>query len=122
MRAGANLNDWIEVDSKGRHRVIDGAPEGYYEDPAKWWNDLREAMAAGVPGAAEFYSTFKARLDLGGLEPWVHIHLIGERVGPRPDRDPPFCCGSPMWASPDGWACRVNGRVFPYGPSLAPAA
>lgn len=111
VRAGRHLNDWIAVDENGEHERYDG-PALLRSDPKAWWDTLTAAMLAGDDRAGNLYALMATGGDFTGRR-WEHIHRCGDRVEARPDREPPYCCTSPMWASPDGWACRVSGQVFP---------
>ncbi|MGI5245436.1 hypothetical protein [Dactylosporangium sp. CA-139066] len=72
-----------------------------------WLNELRDQ-----PNMVNVYSQLKCSLELGQYAT-CHEHLPeGGPLEGRPDRDPPFCCGSPMRWAPDGWVCRVAGTVF----------
>jgi hypothetical protein len=110
-RAGRTLNDWTDVDENGEHTRYDGPPL-LRIDPKAWWDKLTADMLAGDDRAGNLYALMTMGGDFTGRR-WVHIHRCGERIDPRPDRDGPTCCKQPMWASPDGWACRVSGQVFP---------
>lgn len=104
VRMAPTVNDWHEVDDQGRVH-IDEAPEGLREDPKRWWAELFER-------SPQAYSTLKAAVAFGHHS-WFHIHRADRHaLGPTPL--PPFCHGSPMWASPDGWQCRVMRRLFAY--------
>lgn len=120
VRAGSHLNDWIAVDEHGSH-TRDDRPALLREDPKAWWDGLASAMLAGDDRAGNTYSIMSSLGDWYGRR-WVHIHRAGERVDPRPDREPPWCCSSPMWASPDGWACRKSGQVFAYAAPIEAVA
>ncbi|MEU4568636.1 hypothetical protein [Micromonospora sp. NPDC023956] len=95
--------EWAMVDPDG-NAYRDDTPAELKADPKGWWDRL----AAADPGA---YSNLLARVQLGHWS-WYHAH----RAEPtEPYAGPvPFCCDSPMWASPRGWACRVTGDLFPY--------
>jgi hypothetical protein len=110
-KAGPALNDWIYVDENGNHSRYDGPPL-LRTDPKRWWDGLAAAMHAGDDRAGNLYSLMTMGGDFSGRR-WEHIHRAGERMSARPDRDPPFCCTQPMWASPAGWVCRRSGHVFP---------
>jgi hypothetical protein len=111
--------EWSYADAAGR-TWLDLSPAGWRDNPAAWWDRL----AQNDIGA---YSLLRARQSLGMLG-WSHHHSAGSTApyavtGPRwstldPSRaDPPFCHGSPMWASPAGWVCRGAGyrsTPFPY--------
>lgn len=103
-------NDWRHLTADGE-AVRDDRPPALSADPDKWWDDLaRNDIHA--------YSSLRAATDLGQLA-WFHHHLPDSAATGRlaPDRQPvevPFCCNQPMWASPDGWACRVSGDLFRY--------
>lgn len=115
VRSGPGINDWTHETLSGQ-RYRDDRPPMLREDPARWWGDLRRRVAAGDKQAAQEYSTLTAAGDLGA-SPGQHYHRPETQLTAPPDRRPPFCCGSPMWASPDGWACRVTHRLFPYAPA-----
>jgi len=112
VRTSPQINDWTEETLSGQ-RYRDDRPPLLRDDPARWWAELRRRMAAGDMRAAQLYSTVTAAEDLG-FSPWLHYHHPVTTLSAPPERRPPFCCGSPMWASPDGWACRVTHRLFPY--------
>jgi hypothetical protein len=114
-RVSPGINDWAYETLSGQ-RCRDDRPQLLREDPARWWAQLRSRMAAGDMRAAQLYSTLTAAEDLG-FSPGRHYHYPVRTLTGPPDGPPPFCCGSPMWASPDGWACRVSHRVFPYTPT-----
>ena len=80
---------------------VDQAPQALRDDPAKWWADLAEHDIRS-------YSVLKAAVDLGYWS-WYHIHRTEAGTAPAHTGTTPFCCGSPMWAAPDGWVCRVAG-------------
>jgi hypothetical protein len=106
VRTAPTVNDWAEVSLDGI-RYVDRAPALLRTDPARWWAEL----AARDIGT---YSTLKAAVDLGHYS-WFHHHrAVRWQEGPEIDRTPPHCHGSPMWASPDGWQCRVMRRLFAY--------
>lgn len=111
-RTSLAINDWAYETLSGQ-RYRDDRPPLLRDDPARWWKELRRRMAAGDMRAAQIYSTVTAAEDLG-FSPWRHYHHPVTTLTATPDRQPPYCCGSPMWASPDGWACRVTRRLFPY--------
>ncbi|MBX7269571.1 hypothetical protein KIF24_28555 [Micromonospora sp. Llam7] len=112
VRMSQGINDWAHETLSGqRHR--DDRPSLLREDPARWWDELRRRMAAGDMRAAQIYSSVSAAEDLG-WNLWRHYHHPATTLTDRPDRQPPYCCESPMWASPDGWACRVTHRLFRY--------
>jgi len=113
VRAALNVNDWADETLSGE-RVRDDRPKLLRDDPKRWWDELAAAMLAGDDRAGNAYSVLSGLGDYSGMRTMSHYHRAGERIAPRPDREPPFCCSSPMWASPDGWACRKSGRVFPY--------
>ncbi|MDG4795418.1 hypothetical protein [Micromonospora sp. WMMD1082] len=115
VRAGPRINDWAHVTLSGQ-RYRDDRPALLREDPARWWAQLRQRMAAGDMRAAQLYSTLTAAEILGG-SPGRHYHHPEKTLTPPLEQPPPFCCEQPMWASPDGWACRVTRRVFPYTPT-----
>jgi hypothetical protein len=99
---GAKLT-WEYVDEFGS-TVYDQTPPGLLADPKKWWADLAERDIAT-------YSAHRAAVDLMCFS-WWHVHQpapVDHDYGPVPST-----CGQPMWAGPDGWACRVHGEVFPY--------
>lgn len=110
-RAGTHLNDWIDVDDNGSH-IRDDRPALLRDDPKAWWDKLAADMLAGDDRAGNLYAIMSMGGDISGRR-WIHIHRAGDRINPRPDRDGPTCCQQPMWASPDGWACRVSRQVFP---------
>ncbi|WFE59565.1 hypothetical protein [Micromonospora sp. WMMD712] len=114
-RMGPRINDWIYETLSGQ-RYRDDRPQLLRDDPARWWRELRRRMADGDMRATQLYSTVTAAENLG-LTPWWHYHHPVTTLTASPARRPPFCCGSPMWVSPDGWACRVTGRLFPYLPA-----
>jgi hypothetical protein len=99
------LDDWTYVDEQGRH-YVDSTPAELRADPKGWWDNLAKTNIGA-------YSSLKVRFDLGG-SPFVHVHIPGERVGEHVHVDPPFCCGSPMYAGPDGWFCRVARTRIDY--------
>lgn len=106
VRTAPTVNDWADATLDGeRHQ--DRAPALLREDPARFWAELAERDIAT-------YSTLSAAVKLGHWS-WFHIHRQ-ERQLPttEPRVDPPFCHGQPMWASPDGWQCRVMRRLFAY--------
>jgi hypothetical protein len=113
-RASATVNDWAYETLDGQ-RCRDDRPPAMRADPAAWWADLRRRMAAGDMRAAQLYSTLTAREALG-FSTWIHVHYPRTRITASTDRACPYCCGSPMWASPDGWACRITRRLFAYAP------
>lgn len=114
VRTSPGINDWAYETLSGQRRR-DDRPPLLREDPARWWGELRRLTAAGDMRAARIYTTVTAVEDLG-FNLWWHYHHPGRPLTALPQRRPPFCCGSPMWASPDGWACRVTHRLFPYTP------
>jgi hypothetical protein len=99
------LDDWTYVDEQGRH-YVDNTPAGLRDDPKGWWDNLAKTNINA-------YSSLKVRFDLGG-SPFVHVHIPGERIGEHVRVDPPFCCGSPMYAGPDGWFCRIARTRIDY--------
>lgn len=104
-RMSPGVNDWRHVDRQGMsHR--DETPDGLKTDPVGWWQRLADTDLNA-------YSVLKASMGLGGT-PFIHYHAPARPVGVHERKPPPYCCGSPMWASPDGWQCRVNGTLFPY--------
>lgn len=111
VRMSPGVNDWSHETLTGE-RVRDDRPQLMRDDPEAFWNGLRERMAAGDMWAAQIYSSLTARLALGG-NPGYHYHYP-DRTLTEPVGEPPYCCKMPMWASPDGWACRVSGQLFPY--------
>ncbi|ROO52739.1 hypothetical protein EDC02_7680 [Micromonospora sp. Llam0] len=115
VRASAEINDWAHETLSGQ-RYRDDRSALLREDPARWWAQLRQRMAAGDMRAAQLYSTLTAAEDLGWGPGW-HYHRPEKTLTGPPEQPPPVCCGRPMWASPDGWACRVTLRVFPYTPT-----
>jgi hypothetical protein len=105
IRRNTLINDWEYVGADGFTTAYTGPPE-YREDPAGFW----ERLAATNMGA---YSALTAREKLGMLG-WWHTHTPGRAVGDPVVAVVPETCGQPMWASPDGWVCRVHKELFPY--------
>jgi hypothetical protein len=99
------LDDWTYVDEQDRHH-IDSTPPELTADPKGWWDNLAKANILA-------YSSLKVRFDLGG-SPFIHMHVPGDRIGGHVHVDPPFCCGSPMYAGADGWFCRVARTRIDY--------
>lgn len=112
-RTADNANEWSAETLDGRRYRREYSVAGLRNvpqdrTPDEWLIELRAACATD-PRAAGVYSQLLASLQLGQYSMW-HNHRAAERIDPRPDRDPPFCCASPMRWSPDGWRCRVNSR------------
>lgn len=106
-RREASRNEWEYATAAGE-RVRDDRPAALVADPAAWWARLAQVDI-------NTYSGLKARVDLGYWS-WFHPHDANSStpLAPEDAARVPWCCGSPMWASPDGWACRVNRQLFPY--------
>lgn len=124
VRMGPTVNDWAYQDAQGQRRAWRGPashpddPYGYLEHVRSLFYDERTRKCLTGPRAdwaACEYSSLSAMLSLGGSL-WHH-HRVDTNRTERLSDDPwkcPECCGSPMWASPDGWACRVQGTLFAY--------
>ena len=109
-RTADNVNDWSAETIDGQRRRRENSVAGLRNVPQDrsldaWLVELR-AQCATDPRAAGVYSQLLTSLQLGQYSTW-HNHRAAERIGPRPDRDPPFCCGQPMRWAPDGWTCRA---------------
>lgn len=119
VRCSPGINDWSYADATGAVLQTRNAVAGLANVPQDrsldaWLVELR-AQVKDDPKAAGVYSQLTASLALGQYSTY-HLHsATGEFVGEdRPTRACPECHGSPMWASPDGWQCRVTKRMFDY--------
>ncbi len=100
-------HDWKLVDEAGRGEIND-TPAGLAANPVQWWADLAQ-------DDINTYSMLRAHLALGQTAPWIHVHIVQERLTPLLSANVvPWCCGSPMNATPSGWRCRVKRRTYGY--------
>jgi hypothetical protein len=106
-RPTQNGREWNNLTADGK-MFRDDAPAALREDPAKWWKDLAENNIGS-------YSVLRGAVIVGHWS-WFHVHRPISRPGRDPrigdDREPPFCCKSPMRFTPAGWECRVSGQAF----------
>lgn len=101
VRMAPGVNDWAWATASGE-RVRDDRPAALCADPKQWWADLAENNIGA-------YSGLSAAIALGHWA-WFHNHGPDKPMphdGPAVRFDVPWCHDSPMWASPDGWVCRV---------------